>query len=248
MVFQKIDDRDVYIFGMQVFECGDETPEPNKNRAYISFIDSVKYFEPRRLRTSTYQQIVLAYFDNLRQRGFTHIHFWACPSRKGTDYLLHCHPADQLVPTQTRLVEWYKELLKKGVKQGIVKKYMVCMKNELTLCKSQLLTANIWFVISQDIKQYFKEFHIDKVEKFPYFKGDHIPIAVERIVGHVKEKAQLRSPPRVNETKVILNSYLRCHNLQSSVLVTHDFVVNCSSRVQHVRQGQAPTGIGQVTK
>jgi E1A/CREB-binding protein len=114
---------------MKVFECGDEAPEPNKNRAYISFIESVKYFEPRRLRTSTYQQIVLAYFDNLKQRGFTHIHFWARPSRKGTDYLLQCHPADQLVPTQTRLVESglesvEKELLKKGVKQGIVKKYI----------------------------------------------------------------------------------------------------------------------------
>jgi hypothetical protein len=122
MVFQKIDDRDVYIFGMKFFECGDETPEPNKNRAYINFIESVKYIEPRRLRVSTYQQIVVAYFDDLKQRGFTHIHFWACPSRKGTDHLLHCHPEDQLVSTQTRLVSWYKELLKKGVKQGIVKK------------------------------------------------------------------------------------------------------------------------------
>jgi E1A/CREB-binding protein len=175
MVFQKIDDRDVYTFCMKVFECGDETPEPNKNRAYISFIDSVKYFEPRRLRESTYQQIALAYFDNLKQRGFTHIHFWACPSRKGTNYLLHFHPENQLVSTQTRLVNLYNEMLKKGVKQGIVKKYM-------------------------DNKQYFNEFHIDKLEKFPYFKGDHNPIA---IVGHVKEKAQLRSPPRGNEIKFL---------------------------------------------
>jgi hypothetical protein len=41
-----------------------------------------------------------------------------------------------------------------------------------------------------------------------YFKGDHIPIPVEGIFGPVKEKAELRSPPRVNEIKFLSTARL----------------------------------------
>ena len=37
--------------------CGNDCPEPNRNRVYVSYLDSVNYFRPRHLRTKIYHEV-----------------------------------------------------------------------------------------------------------------------------------------------------------------------------------------------
>lgn len=84
---------------------GDDSPEPNRNRVYISYLDSVNYFAPRRLRTALYHEVLMSYLSFVRLRGFRSAHIWACPPLKGDDYVLFCHPEDQKIPREDRLCQ-----------------------------------------------------------------------------------------------------------------------------------------------
>lgn len=46
-------------------EYGADCPEPNKNRVYISYLDSVRYFscKPPGHRTLVYHSILVAYLE-----------------------------------------------------------------------------------------------------------------------------------------------------------------------------------------
>merc|ERR1712226_752760 len=50
--FEEIDGVDVCFWGMHMQEFGSECPQPNKNRIYLSYLDSVKFFKPAHLRTA----------------------------------------------------------------------------------------------------------------------------------------------------------------------------------------------------
>ena len=91
VLWQRIGGVDVFIYGVYVQEYGDDSPEPNRRCAYLSYLDSVKYLEPQSLRTEVYHEILIAYLDDLRTRGFNQLTLWSCVSATPPQrYLLHC--------------------------------------------------------------------------------------------------------------------------------------------------------------
>ena len=115
---------------------------------YVSYLDSVHYFRPRHYRTIVYQEIIVAYLEYVKNRGFHTAHIWACPPLKGDDYILYCHPADQKTPKDDMLRKWYVDVLKK------------CIDREIAF----------------EISDLFTEFLADPTNDatvLPYFEGDY---------------------------------------------------------------------------
>lgn len=139
-VFQMIDGAEVCLYGFFVQEYGSDCPEPNRGRAYISYLGSAKFFRyeccrqaslmaqhncrPAALRTPTYHEVLLGYLDYVRGIGYTTVHITACPPQDGDDYVFYCPPPDQLIPEQDRLLRWYERMLTKGRAEGFVTGYM----------------------------------------------------------------------------------------------------------------------------
>ncbi len=95
-------------------------------RVYISYLDSVHYFRPEDQRTALYYELLIGYLEYVKQLGFTYAHIWACPPKKGDDYIFYCHPVEQRVPGPERLQEWYKKMLDIAKLKGVVVDYKVC--------------------------------------------------------------------------------------------------------------------------
>ena len=122
VVFQELDGVDVILFALYVYEHGEDNPAPNKRCVYISYLDSVHFMRPRRLRTFVYHEILIAYLDYARKRGYATAHIWACPPLKGDDYIFYAKPEDQKTPRDSRLKQWYIDMLVDCQKRGIVGK------------------------------------------------------------------------------------------------------------------------------
>ncbi|CAL8082562.1 unnamed protein product [Orchesella dallaii] len=161
--FQKIDGVDVLFFVMYVQEYDSDCPGPNTGRVYISYLDSVHFFQPKELRTMMYHEIILGYLEYVKTLGFHTAHIWACPPNKGEDYILHAHPPEQKMPCVTRLVGWYKKLLQKGVDDGIL-------------------------LAQQNLCDQVKEGGFKSSAKLPYFDGDFWPNWLEDMIEELDKK------------------------------------------------------------
>jgi len=162
VVFQNLDGVDVILFGLYVFEHDEKNPAPNTRTVYVSYLDSVHYMRPRRMRTLIYHEILISYLDYVRAKGFRTAHIWACPPLKGDDYILYAKPEDQKTPRDDRLRQWYLDMLVECQKRGIVGKvtnmydlYFANGKNDATVV--------------------------------PYMDGDYFPGEVENIIKDIED-------------------------------------------------------------
>ena len=162
VVFQHIDGVDVVLFALYVYEHGEDNPEPNKRCVYISYLDSVHFMRPRRLRTFVYHEILIAYLDYVRQRGFATAHIWACPPLKGDDYIFYAKPEDQKTPRDSRLRQWYIDMLEECQRRSIVGK-----------------VTNMYDL-------YFANESLDATA-VPYLEGDYFPGEAENIIKDLEE-------------------------------------------------------------
>jgi E1A/CREB-binding protein len=162
VVFQNLDGVDVILFGLYVYEHDETNPAPNTRTVYVSYLDSVHYMRPRQMRTFIYHEILIAYLDYVRRRGFSTAHIWACPPLKGDDYILYAKPEDQKTPKDDRLRQWYVDMLNESQRRGIVGK------------------------ITNMYDLYFSNEKNDATV-VPYMDGDYFPAEVENIIKDIQE-------------------------------------------------------------
>jgi E1A/CREB-binding protein len=162
VVFQHLDGVDVLLFALYVYEHGKDNPPPNQRCVYISYLDSVHFMRPRRIRTYVYHEILIAYLDYARRRGFATAHIWACPPLKGDDYIFYAKPEDQKTPRDSRLRQWYIDMLVECQKRNIVGK-----------------VTNMYDL-------YFADPNLDATA-VPYMEGDYFPGEAENIIKMIEE-------------------------------------------------------------
>eukprot|EP00118_Oscarella_pearsei_P006690 m.30696 g.30696 ORF g.30696 m.30696 type:complete len:1866 (+) comp31380_c0_seq1:236-5833(+) len=165
--FEEIDGVDVCFFGMHVQEYGSECDPPNARRVYVSYLDSVHFFQPRSLRTAVYHEVLIGYFKFCKDRGFAFAHIWACPPSEGDDYIFHCHPPEQKIPKPKRLVDWYRKMLDKASREGVVLEY-------------------------RDIYKQALEDKISQPTDMPYFEGDFWPNVLEESIRELDQEEEER--------------------------------------------------------
>ncbi|KAL7680613.1 putative Zinc finger, TAZ-type, Zinc finger, ZZ-type, bromodomain, Zinc finger, PHD-type [Plasmopara halstedii] len=154
-MFQEIDGVSVLLFGMYVHEFDEQEADCNSRRVYISYLDSVNYFNPPHLRTKVYHELLIAYFDFVKLRGFHTAHLWACPPLKGDDYILYCHPESQKTPKSDRLRAWYVDMLVKAEREGVVwqitNMYDDYWRNDNTPCVLPYFEGDYWVGLAEDL-------------------------------------------------------------------------------------------------
>lgn len=161
-VFQELDGVDVLIFTLYVQEYGPDSLSPNAGRVYVSYLDSVNYFQPKKLRTLMHQHVMLGFLEDCKNRGFHTCHIWSCPPLKGDDYIFFCKPENQKIPKSARLRQWYQKLLLEAKHEGLV----------------------------VNISNLYAEYYMKKkaAHELPYFEGDYWPRLAEDLIKQLEEK------------------------------------------------------------
>lgn len=169
LLFQTIHGVDVLLFGMYVYEYDQNCPPPNQRRVYISYLDSVNFFQPSEYRTFTYHTILIEYLRYVKSRGFHTAHIWACPAWDGDDFIFHIHPPHQKNTREDILCSWYQTMLATAEAEGVA---------------IQIRTL---------YDEYFKT-DKDKIcldpTCIPYFDSDYIPGEIESIIKDLKKQDQ----------------------------------------------------------
>lgn len=170
-LFQAINGIDVLLFAMYTYEYNDKCPAPNRRRVYISYLDSVKYFQPSRYRTLAYQSVIVEYLRYVKMRGFHTAHLWSCPPAPGDEYVFHCHPPQQKVPQEDMLRQWYYSLLDISKAEGIV-----------------VETTDFYEEFFRDGGNNAPLGSAPDPTSLPYFEGDYIPGEIENIIANLKRE------------------------------------------------------------
>jgi E1A/CREB-binding protein len=163
VVFQNLDGVDVVLFALYVYEHGEDNAPPNQRVVYISYLDSVHFMRPRKIRTFIYHEILIAYVDYVRRKGFSSIHIWACPPLKGDDYIFYSKPKNQKTPRDDRLRQWYIEMLVECQKRSIVGR------------------------LTNMYDEYFHDNKKHDATILPYLEGDYFPGEAENIIKELEE-------------------------------------------------------------
>lgn len=146
---------------MIVHEYGPDCAEPNRNRVYISLLDSVKLPKmllPSKVRTNVYHTLVRGYLRYCAKRAFQYAHIFTCPPRRGQNYIFPFKPDYQREISVTRLRQWYEDLL-----NG-------CMFRPDPAVLDVMSIADAFPDVA--------------VTELPYFDGDNWPDIIEDVIRH----------------------------------------------------------------
>ena len=177
LLFQRIDGADIAIFCLYLQEYDDDCGGPNSKKIYLSYLDSIKYFQPENvvaatsgtaLRTFVYHELLLGYLADAKERGYCQMLIWACPPLQGDDYILYCHPGKQKTPRSDRLREWYHAMLRGAKIEGTV-----------------TYVSNLFDTYFEGGKDHF----LDNlsITHLPYFDGDYWPGEAENLLANFSE-------------------------------------------------------------
>jgi len=185
LLFQTVHGVDTLLFGMYVHEYGKNCPAPNQRRVYISYLDSIHFFQAKSYRTLTYHAMLIGYLKFVKERGFHTAHIWSCPPSKGDDYIFHIHPTSQLTPSDDMLCQWYEDMLENGKENGVV------------------VEARTLF------EEYFNNDCLNALDGrsrdpccLPYFEGDYLTGEIENILTHLETEEEVKKKGRKSLTSL----------------------------------------------
>ena len=165
---------EVCFFAMYLQEYGSDCPQPNTNRVYVSYLDSVRYFRssPEGQRTTVYHSLLIEYLRYVREQGFTHAHIWVSPPKQGDDYIFYAHPEAMVNKRMglLKLKEWYEKMLDESKKRGIV-------------------------VDFQDMQEEYKD--IESIDDIPMFSGDHWAASIVKKQYDLKKAVEEKAAAKV---------------------------------------------------
>lgn len=204
LLYQKIDGVDIALYCLYMQEYGDDCPAPNKNTLYLSYLDSVKYFQPEilsasgvALRTVVYHEILVGYLADAKQRGFCQMLIWACPPLAGDDYIWYCHPGKQKTPRSDRLREWYLAMLRRAKDEGII-----------------TYITNLYDTYFQGGKDH--RIARPSIVHLPYFEGDYWPGEAENLLRVYTEETRQAGKKSNNSGSYSTNGNNGSGNLSKS--------------------------------
>jgi len=231
--FTECDDHcDVSFLSLVVAEFGSDAPQPNKNKAYLSYVDSVHLYHQKScllrktfgsaLPTSTcsnpaacqaerktvVRRIILGYLDSIRRRGFEALYIWVMPPNDlHHDYVFHMRPISQHCPKPCQLDAWYTKLLTVAKEEGIIDDFDSNAQDEEDPEQDRTLPASL-FGPDQSLR------HV------PQFPGGLMLRALEvALLAGGSDAVSKAGLPRSPDRRRVSNSSLTSYNSASSPAV-----------------------------